>query len=211
MHKILALLLSFLLQNAFASSLSDGAMQLIKIGNEIGSRDVILRGQSLLLKGAFDLGDLDAMYEASKQVRSGNQVMGYEPEQHQANEVLIQLVRQSYDPALYDYGLYLLDGSNGVIKNEFLALNIFEESFNAHGNANSAFVAAIIRNESLVPGTKDAQKINEMITYAILNGVEGAPAYQDKYIRLDHLYDLKTNSYQNYLESLSTSSATRLY
>ena len=211
MHKILALLLGLFLQNVSASSLSDGALQLIKIGNEIGSRDVILRGQSLLLKGAFDLGDLDAMYAASKQVRAGNQVMGYEPEQRQANEVLIQLVRQGYDPALYDYGLYLLDGSNGVIKNEFLALNIFEESFNAHGNAQSAFVAAIIRNESLVPGTKDGQKINEMITYAILNGVEGAQVYQDRYIRLDHLYDLNTDSYANYLDSLSNSGATGSY
>lgn len=198
MLKKLTVILLIFAQTSLASQLSDGALKLIQIGNEIASRDVILRGQSLLLKGAFDLGDLDAMYEASKQVRTGNKVMGYAPQQRQANEVLIKLVQRSYDPALYDYALYLLDGSNGIIKNEFLALEIFEESFNAHGNPHSGFAAALIRNESLVPGTKDANKINEMMAYAILNKVDGAQAYQDRYIRRGHLYDLEVDSYAEY-------------
>ncbi len=182
-----------------ASPLSDGALRLIQIGNEISSRDVVLRGQALLLKGAFDMGDLDAMYEASKQVRQGSELMGYAPREHEANEVLIQLVRQSYDPALYEYGLYLLDGSNGFIKNEFLALNLFEESFKIHGNAKSAMMAAIIRNESLVPGTKRKSYIDELITYAILNKAPGAQAYQDKYIKLDYLSDLQPLSWQDWI------------
>ena len=204
MLKKITIILCVIMQVSIASPLTDGALKLIQIGNEISSRDVIMRGQSLLLKGAFDLGDLDAMYEVSKQVRSGSEVMGYIPQQRQANEVLIQLVQKGYDPALYDYGLYLLDGSNGVIKNEFLALNILEESFNVNANANSAFLAAIIRNESLVPGTKDINKINQMLTFAILNKVSGAKYYQDKYVNLGHLNDLKVNSYAEFLDSLNT-------
>jgi len=50
----------FVTQSVFASPLSDGALRLIQVGNEISSRDVVLRGQSLLLKGAFDLNDIDA-------------------------------------------------------------------------------------------------------------------------------------------------------
>ena len=46
---IFVLLLSFYVG---ASPLSDGALRLIQIGNEIGSKDVVLRGKSLLLKGA---------------------------------------------------------------------------------------------------------------------------------------------------------------
>ena len=149
---------------ADASPLSDGAMRLIQIGNEISSRDVVLRGQSLLLKGAFDLNDYDAMYEASKQVRFGSELMGYKPQEREANEILIKLVRRSYDTALYEYAFYLLDVSHGFIKNEFLALNLFEESFEVHGNAKSAMMAAIIRNESLVPGTKKPHRIDELIT-----------------------------------------------
>jgi hypothetical protein len=67
MMKQIPLLIILLSLNIGASPLSDGALRLIQIGNEIGSRDVVLRGQSLLLKGAFDLNDFDAMYEASKQ------------------------------------------------------------------------------------------------------------------------------------------------
>jgi hypothetical protein len=43
----------FIAQSVLASPLSDGALRLIQVGNEIGSRDVVLRGQSLLLKGVF--------------------------------------------------------------------------------------------------------------------------------------------------------------
>ncbi len=75
--------------SAIASTLSEGAFRLIKIDHEIGSRDVALRGQSLLLKGAFY-----AMYKVSKQVRKGS-----------------KFVRKSYDPALYEYALNLLDGN----------------------------------------------------------------------------------------------------
>lgn len=184
-----------------ASPLSDGALRLIQIGNEIGSRDVVLRGQSLLLKGVFDLNDFDAMYEASKQVRQGSELMGYPVNEREANKILIKLVRRSYDSALYDYALYLLDGSNGFIKNEFLALNLFEESFKAHGNAKSAMMSAVIRNESLVPGTKRVQRIDELITFAILNKVPGAKNYQVQYIERGYLNDLRPESWQDWINS----------
>ncbi len=186
-----------------ASPLSDGALRLIQIGNEISSRDVVLRGQSLLLKGAFDLNDYDAMYEASKQVRFGNELMGYKPQEREANEILIKLVRRSYDTALHEYAFYLLDGSNGFIKNEFLALNLFEESFEVHGNATSAMMAAIIRNESLVPGTKKPRRIDELITFAILNKVPGAQSYQTQYIDKDYLTDLKPSNWQDWIKNQS--------
>ena len=186
-----------------ASPLSDGALRLIQIGNEIGSKDVVLRGQSLLLKGAFDLNDLDAMYEASEQLRYGNKLMGYAAQEREANKILINLVRRSYDVALYEYALYLLDGDHGFIKNEFLALNLFEESFKVHGNAKSAMMAAIIRNESLVPGTKKTQRIDELITFAILNKAAGAHAYQVKYIEKDYLLDLSPKSWRHWIEEQS--------
>lgn len=190
--------------SAIASTLSEGALRLIKIGNEIGSQDVVLRGQSLLLKGAFDLGDFDAMYEISKQVRKGNKLMKYIPLERQANEILIKLVRKNYDPALYQYALYLLDGSNGFIKNELLALNLFEVSFKVHGNAKSALMAAIIRNESLVLGTKKAQYIEALITFAILNRVAGAQTYQNQYIKLDYLSDLNPPSWRAWIDAQTT-------
>ncbi|MEO1940660.1 MAG: hypothetical protein ABGX60_02165 [Candidatus Thioglobus sp.] len=174
-------------------------MRLIKIGNEISSRDVVLRGQSLLLKGAFDLNDFDAMYEASKQVRQGSELMGYQPQEREANEILIKLVRRSFDPALYEYALYLLDGSHGFVKNEFLALNLFEESFIIHGNAKSAMMAAIIRNESLVLGTKKPYRIDELITFSILNKVPGALAYQTQYINKDYLHDLEPENWSQWI------------
>ena len=186
---------------ASASPLSDGAMRLIQIGNEIGSRDVVLRGKALLLKGAFDLNDFDAMYETSQQIRQGNELMGYAPQQRQANELLIKLVRRSYDAALYNYALYLLDGSDGFIKNELLALNLFEESFKVHGNADSAMMAGIIRNESLVPGTKARRRIDELTTFAILNKVPGAQAYQTRYINKDYLHDLKPDSWRTWIDA----------
>lgn len=189
----------FILQSAVASPLSDGALKLIQVGSEIGSRDVVMRGQSLLIKGAFDLNDLDALYESSKQVRFGNQLMGYPAQPQLANQLLIQLVRKSYDPALYDYALYLLDGEGGFIKNEFLALNLLEESFMVHGNAKSAFLAAVIRNESLVPGTKDKKRIDELITFAVLNQVKGAKNYQQQHIDSGHWRSLKVQSWRTWL------------
>ena len=191
----------FVFQSAIASPLSDGALKLIQVGSEIGSRDVVMRGQSLLIKGAFDLNDLDALYESSKQVRFGNQLMGYPAQPQLANQLLIQLVRKSYDPALYDYALYLLDGEGGFIKNEFLALNLLEESFMAHGNAKSAFLAAVIRNESLVPGTKDKQRIGELITFAVLNQVKGAKNYQLQHIDSGHWRSLKIENWRTWLDS----------
>ena len=199
MLKKLLILATFLSPAVKASPLSDGAMRLIKIGNEIGSRDVVLRGQSLLLKGAFDLNDFDAMYEASKQVRQGSELMGYQPQEREANEILIKLVRRSYDPSLYEYALYLLDGSHGFVKNEFLALNLFEESFTIHGNAKSAMMAAIIRNESLVLGTKNPYRIDELITFSILNKVPGAQAYQAQYINKDYLHDLEPANWSQWI------------
>jgi hypothetical protein len=198
-----AFLISVLLiaQFSAASSLTDGALRLIQVGNEIGSRDVVMRGQSLLLKGAFDLNDSDAVYETSKQIRHGNTLMGYQPQVRVANEMLIKLVRQSYDPALYDYALYLLDGDGGFVKNDFLALNLFEESFEAHGNANSAYIAAVIRNESLVPGTKDKQRIGELITFAVLNDVKGAPEYQAQYVDSGYWKSLNVKHWRDWIAS----------
>ncbi|BAF61162.1 hypothetical protein [Candidatus Vesicomyidisocius calyptogenae] len=196
------LIICVLIQHsAIASTLSKNALRLIKIGHEIGSRDVTLRGQYFLLKSAFDLGDFDAMYEVSKQIRYGSKLMGYVPLERAANEILIKLVRKSYDPALYEYALNLLDGSDGFIKNEFLALHLFEESFKVHGNAKSALMAAIICNESLVPGTKELNYINELITFAILNNVAGAQAYQNQYIRLDYLSDLNPPSWRIWVDT----------
>ncbi len=188
-------------QLSVASPLSDGALRLIQIGSEIGSRDIVMRGQSLLLKGALDLNDLDALYESSKQVRQGSALMGYPPHERGANEILIKLVRQSYDPALYDYGLYLLDGNNGFVKNEFLALNLFEESFEAHGNAQSAFIAAVIRNESLVPGTKKTQRIGELLAFAILKNIKGAKRYQDQRVNSGHWKILRPDSWKHWLSN----------
>jgi len=189
----------FVIQSVFASPLSDGALRLIQVGNEISSRDVVLRGQSLLLKGAFDLNDIDALYESSKQVREGNDLMEYPPLEREANEILIKLVKQSYDPALYDYGLYLLDGKGGFVRNEFLALNLFEESFKVHGNADSAFIAAVIRNESLVPGTKKPQRIDELLTFAILNKVKGAQEYQDEHVKSGYWRSLSVSNWKDWL------------
>ena len=199
--KQIPLLIILLSLDIGASPLSDGALRLIQIGNEIGSRDVVLRGQSLLLKGAFDLNDFDAMYEASKQLRQGSELMGYTPQEREANKILIKLVRRSYDTALYEYAMFLLDGDNGFIKNEFLALNLLEESFKVHGNPNSAMMAAIIRNESLVPGTKKTHHIDELITFAILNKVAGAKAYQAKYIEKDYLSDLAPESWRDWIKA----------
>ncbi len=195
----LAIIALFISQFAHASALSDGAMRLIQVGNEISSPDVVLRGQSLLLKGAFDLDDVDAVYELSKQIRTGNDLMGHPPLEREANQTLIKLVKQSYDPALYDYGLYLLDGEGGFIKNEFLALNLFEESFKVHANANSAFIAAVIRNESLVPGTKNPQRIDELLTFAILNKVKGAQKYQDEHVKSGYWRSTTPGSWSKWL------------
>ena len=188
-------------QSVAASPLTEGAMRLIQVGNEIGSRDVVMRGQSLLLKGAFDLNDFDAVYESSQQIRSGNTLMGYPSQPRVANEILIKLVRQSYDSALYDYGLYLLDGDGGFVKNEFLALNLFEESFEVHGNANSAFIAAVVRNESLVPGTKETLRIKELITFAVLNDVKGAAEYQAQHVDSGYWRSLSVESWKDWLAS----------
>jgi len=199
MKKSLLIILLLTTQFSLASPLSDGALRLIQIGSEIGSRDIVMRGQSLLLKGALDLYDLDALYESSKQVRHGSTLMGYPPHERGANEILIKLVRQSYDPALYDYALHLLDGNNGFVKNEFLALNLFEESFEIHGNAHSAFIAAVIRNESLVPGTKKTQRIGELLSFAILNNIKGSKNYQAQRVNSGHWKTLRPNSWKDWL------------
>lgn len=199
--KTLLTVLLLAAQFVLASPLSDGALRLIQIGNEIGSRDIVMRGQSLLLKGGLDLNDLDALYEASKQVRQGNPLMGYPPYERGANEILIKLVRQSYDPALYSYGLYLLDGDKGFVKNEFLALNLFEESFEAHGNAHSAFIAAVIRNESLVPGTKKSNRIGELLDFAILKNIRGAKQYQEQRVNSGHWKTLRPDSWITWLSN----------
>ncbi len=203
MLKKLLIIITALSPMVDASPLSDSAMRLINIGHEIGSRNVVLSGQSLLLKGAFAFNDFDAMFEISKQVRQGSTLMGYQPQEQAANKILIQLIRRSYDPALYQYALYLLDGSHGLTKDELLALNLFEESFTLHGNAKSAMMAAIIRNESLALGTKKPNRIDALITFAILNNVPGAQAYQAQYIHKDYLNDLKPDNWHQWISEQS--------
>jgi hypothetical protein len=64
-------------------------------------------------------------------------------------------------------------------------------------------MAAIIRNESLVPGTKKISRIDELITFAILNKVAGAKAYQDRYIKNDYLTDLTPESWRRWVKMQS--------
>jgi TPR repeat protein len=100
-----------------------------------------------------------------------------------ANELLMRLVILGYDKAMYEYGLYLLDGDGGLLKDELMALNLFERSFQVNGNPNSAFIAAVIRNESLVPGTNDMASVEEMLSFAILSNVKGAANYREQHVR----------------------------
>ncbi len=165
-----------------ASPLSDAALRMIKIGNEVSSPTVVKNAQDLLIKGMFELNDFDAAYEASRQVRSGNRIMGYPPQVQIANKILRKLLNQGYDPAIYDSALYLLNGDNGFAKDKIMALNLFEKSMQMYSNPQSAFAAAIIRNESFIPTIKDKRRINELITFAILNNVKGAIQYQEQYI-----------------------------
>ncbi|BAS67060.1 conserved hypothetical protein [endosymbiont of Bathymodiolus septemdierum str. Myojin knoll] len=170
------------MQSVMASPLSEQALRLIKTGNEIASKSVVLSGQQLLLKGMFKFNDLDAAYESSRQTRMGNPLMGYSPQPVMANKILEKLLKKGYDPAIYDVALYLLDGESGFIKDELMALNLLEQSVKAHANPQSAFVAAVIRNEALVSVLKDNRQIDELITFAILNQVPGAKRYQAQYI-----------------------------
>ncbi|CAC9611433.1 hypothetical protein [uncultured Gammaproteobacteria bacterium] len=180
--KKLTPILLLLIQPTIASPLSEGALKLIQTGNEINSPSVVMSGQRLLLKGMFKFNDLDAAYESSKQVRAGNRLMGYSPQITAANKILATLLKQGYDPAIYDSALYLLDGNNGFVQDKLMALNLLEESVRMHANPQSAFVAAVIRNESLVPVLKDKRHIDELITFATLNRVKGAAQYQRQYI-----------------------------
>jgi hypothetical protein len=200
MKKYLSALV-LIVNGAFASQLSDSALRLIQIGNEIESRDVVMRGNSLLLKGAFSLNDLDAMYETSRQARMGSKIMGYAPQNSTANELLLSLALMGYDKAMHDYAMLLLDGSGGTLKDELMALNLFERSFQVNGNSSSAFIAAIIRNESLIPGTYDVASIEEMLSFAILNNVKGAKSYQDQYVRGGQWKSLSPDSWKNWLDS----------
>ncbi|RUA04863.1 MAG: hypothetical protein DSY43_05685 [Gammaproteobacteria bacterium] len=170
------------MQSVMASPLSEQALRLIKTGNEIASKSVVLSGQQLLLKGMFKFNDLDAAYESSRQTRMGNPLMGYSPQPVMANKILEKLLKKGYDSAIYDVALYLLDGESGFIKDELMALNLLEQSVKAHANPQSAFVAAVIRNEALVSVLKNNRQIDELITFAILNQVPGAKRYQAQYI-----------------------------
>ncbi|SMM98320.1 hypothetical protein SPONN_2113 [uncultured Candidatus Thioglobus sp.] len=176
---IVALLIS---QPVFASPVSDGALKMIKVGNEIGSASVVTNGQFLLLKAMFHLNDFDAAYEASMQMRSGNRLLNQAPQENQANRILIKLLKQNYDPALYQSALYLLDGEGGFVRDEVRALKLLEKSVELHSNPQSAFIAAALRNESPIPSVKNKRYIDELITFAVLNQVKGASEYQKYYI-----------------------------
>lgn len=192
--------LTLLTQSVIASPLSDSALMLIKTGNEIDSPSVVMRGQKLLLKGMFKFNDLDAAYESSKQARIGNHLMDYPPQVPMANKILTTLLEKGYDPAIYDTALYLLDGESGFVQDELMALNLFEESVRMHANPRSAFIAAIIRNESLVSIFKDKQRIDELITFAILNHVKGTIQYQTEYIN-NRRGRLQVKNWRNWLDS----------
>ncbi len=201
MHNIIKIFgLILLSQLAMASPLSDTALRLIKTGNEIRSPSVVLSGQRLLLRGMFQFNDLDAVYESSKQTRAGNSLMGYSPQATTANKLLEKLIVKGYDPAIYDAALYLLDGESGFVKDELMALNLLEESVKTRANPQSAFVAAVIRNESLVAGFKDKQRIDELITFAVLNRVAGAQQYQTHYI-INRGRSLQVKNWRDWLES----------
>jgi hypothetical protein len=188
----------FIIQPVGASLLSDNALRMIQIGNEVGSSAVVKSGQDLLLKGMLKWNDLDAAYEASKQARSGNAFMGYPPQVNIANTILKKLFEQGYDAAIYDSALYLLDGDSGFVKDRLLALNLLEQSTRTHANAQSAFAAAVIRNESLTLVMKDKQRIDELIAYAVLNNVRGAEYYRTHYIDNKYQQKLKVKNWRNW-------------
>jgi hypothetical protein len=79
-----------------------------------------------------------------------------------------------------------------------MALNLLEKSTQMYANPQSAFVAAVIRNESLAPITKDKQRIDELITFAILNKVKGAAEYQAQYIN-NKTQKLKVKSWRAWI------------
>jgi hypothetical protein len=54
-----------------------------------------------------------------------------------------------------------------------------------------------------VPGTKKISRIDELITFAILNKVAGAKAYQDRYIKNDYLTDLTPESWRRWVKMQS--------
>ncbi len=195
------LLVSILLiaQPAIASPLSDAALRMINIGNETASPALIKKGQDLLIEGMFRFNDFDAAYESSKQVRLGNSMMGYPPQEKVANKILEKLLEQNYDLAIYDSALYLLDGDNGFTKDPLMALSLLEQSTKMHANAQSAFVAAVIRNESLAPIVKDNVRTDELITFAVLNNIKGAAEYKAQYIDKQKKQASKVKSWRNWL------------
>lgn len=192
MHNYVKKFLSLLItQLSIASPLSDSALKLVKIGNEIKSPNVVAHGHFLLSKGMLDFNDLDAAYEVSKQVRIGNRLIHYPPQIQTANKILSKLMNYGYDLAIYDSALNLLDGTNGFVKDELMALNLFERSVELHANPQSSFIAAVIRNEFLELNYKNKQHIDDLITFSILNNVKGARQYQDKYINKRNNLQLK--------------------
>jgi len=200
MHNLIKIFgLILFTQSVMASPLSERALRLIKIGNEINSQSVVLSGQQLLLKGMFQFNDYDAAYASSKQARAGNALMGYQSQLMLANQILNSLLKKSYDPAIYDSALYLLDGESGFAKDALMALSFFEESVKKNANPKSAFIAAVIRNEDLVPGFHDKRRIDELITFAILNRVAGAQRYKAQYI--DNSGYLEVENWQKWLNS----------
>jgi len=186
-------------QTALASPLSDAALSMVKIGNDTASPTLIKKGHDLLIKGMFEFNDFDAAYEASKQARLGNPIMGYPPQVQIANKILEKLFRQSYDPAIYESALYLLDGGSGFVQDELMALSLLEHLTQTYFNAQSAFVASVIRNESLAPIIKDKERIDELITFAILNKVKGAVEYKAQYIDNQKKQRLRLKSWRDWL------------
>jgi hypothetical protein len=59
MIKIILITVLLITQFATASPLSDSALRMIKIGNEVGSPAVIKNGQDLLIKGMLELNVAD--------------------------------------------------------------------------------------------------------------------------------------------------------
>jgi hypothetical protein len=159
----------------------------------------VKNGQDLLLKGMFKHNDFDATYEASKQARLGNQLMGYPPQIHIANQLLSKLLKQGYEPAIYDSALFLLDGESGFVKDEFMALGLLEELTGAYFNAQAAFLAAAVRNELLIPDAQGKRHINELIDFAILNNVSGAAQYRKYHIGNEYKRNPAVKNWRNWI------------
>ena len=193
----------FLNLNVFSSPLSDGAERLIFVGEEISSPDVVERGVALLKNGAYLNSDYDSLFSYSKFVRTGSMALKIQPDDEKANLILLRLVNLNYDPAIFDYAFYLLDGESGFFKNELLSLTLFETSYEIHQNPKSAFMAAVIRNESIAPGTKNRNRIIELLTFASFKGFSPAQDYERNFLNKGYWQSIHPENWREWFANFS--------